>query len=74
MIFKKCGQKYIICSKKTPGYAKTERFYVRDPCRIQTCNLLIRSQMLYSVELRGLVSKRVRKNTLFFISKSKKFF
>ena len=22
-----------------------------DPCRIQTCNLLIRSQMLYSVEL-----------------------
>ena len=26
----------------------------RDPDRIQTCNLLIRSQMLYSVKLRGL--------------------
>ncbi len=26
----------------------------RDPDRIQTCNLLIRSQMLYSVEPRGL--------------------
>ena len=25
----------------------------RDRDRIQTCNLLIRSQMLYSVELRG---------------------
>ena len=25
-----------------------------DSCRIQTCNLLIRSQMLYSVELRSL--------------------
>ena len=61
MIFKKCGQKYIICSKKTPGYAKTERFYVRDPCRIQTCNLLIRSQMLYSVELRGLASNEPAK-------------
>ena len=24
-----------------------------DPDRIQTCNLLIRSQMLYSVKLRG---------------------
>ena len=65
MIFKKCGQKYIICSKKTPGYAKTERFYVRDPCRIQTCNLLIRSQMLYSVELRGRSQKSVQKYTFF---------
>ena len=27
-------------------------FLFRDPDRIQTCNLLIRSQMLYSVELR----------------------
>ena len=26
-----------------------------DPYRIQTCNLLIRSKMLYSVELRGLL-------------------
>ena len=28
-------------------------FYVGDSYRIQTCNLLIRSQMLYSVELRS---------------------
>ena len=28
-----------------------------DPDRIQTCNLLIRSQMLYSVEPRGLILK-----------------
>ena len=27
--------------------------FLCDPCRIQTCNLLIRSQILYSVELRG---------------------
>ena len=27
--------------------------FLRDSCRIQTCNLLIRSQMLYSVELRS---------------------
>ena len=31
-----------------------------DPYRIQTCNLLIRSQMLYSVELRGRFSDRLR--------------
>ncbi len=29
----------------------TTVFLLGDPCRIQTCNLLIRSQMLYSVEL-----------------------
>ena len=29
---------------------------LRDPDRIQTCNLLIRSQMLYSVELRSHIS------------------
>ena len=28
-----------------------------DSYRIQTCNLLIRSQMLYSVELRSLLNK-----------------
>ena len=28
-------------------------FCLGDSCRIQTCNLLIRSQMLYSVELRS---------------------
>ncbi len=31
-------------------------FHLCDPDRIQTCNLLIRSQMLYSVELRDRVS------------------
>ena len=30
--------------------------FLCDPDRIQTCNLLIRSQMLYSVELRDRVS------------------
>ena len=30
--------------------------YQRDPARIQTWNLLIRSQILYSVKLRGLFS------------------
>jgi hypothetical protein len=29
------------------------RTFFRDPARIQTWNLLIRSQILYSVELRG---------------------
>ena len=29
--------------------------YISDPYRIQTCNLLIRSQMLYSVELASLI-------------------
>ena len=36
-----------------------------DSCRIQTCNLLIRSQMLYSVELRSrslIASAKVRLN------------
>ena len=38
-----------------------------DPDRIQTCNLLIRSQMLYSVELRDrLLSFDVCKGTAFF--------
>ena len=31
----------------------------RDRDRIQTCNRLIRSQLLYSVELRDLVVKKV---------------
>ena len=38
-------------------YKKRERrsvfSFLCDSCRIQTCNLLIRSQMLYSVELRS---------------------
>ena len=38
------------------GHKKSHRFpvtFFSDPHRIQTCNLLIRSQMLYSVELRS---------------------
>ena len=34
---------------------KATAFLFGDPDRIQTCNLLIRSQMLYSVELRDRV-------------------
>ena len=39
-----------------------------DPDRIQTCNLLIRSQMLYSVELRGRSAESDCKNTTFLQS------
>ena len=35
-----------------------------DSYRIQTCNLLIRSQMLYSVELRDLHLNRVQRYSL----------
>ena len=46
---------------------------LRDPDRIQTCNLLIRSQMLYSVELRSLYVHPLRgvcecKGTFYFPS------
>ena len=37
---------------KNPSEILSKGFY-RDSYRIQTCNLLIRSQMLYSVELRS---------------------
>lgn len=40
--------------KKPPDWTAFKMTF-SDPDRIQTCNLLIRSQMLYSVELRGLV-------------------
>ena len=45
---------------------------LRDPDRIQTCNLLIRSQMLYSVELRSLYVHPLRgvcecKGTFYFL-------
>ena len=40
---------------------------LRDSCRIQTCNLLIRSQMLYSVELRS------RRSSFEFVCKSTSF-
>ena len=39
--------------KKKAGEVSYLHPIVRDSCRIQTCNLLIRSQMLYSVELRS---------------------
>ncbi len=40
-----------------------------DSCRIQTCNLLIRSQMLYSVELRSHLLISLKKRC-FCLSKS----
>ena len=43
-------------------------FVLSDSGGIQTHNLLIRSQMLYSVELRNLISDlRVQRYALFFI-------
>ena len=39
-----------------------------DPDRIQTCNLLIRSQMLYSVEPRGLSLNCDAKVRSFFLT------
>ena len=41
---------------KNPSEMFSKGFY-RDSYRIQTCNLLIRSQMLYSVELRSQVNQ-----------------
>ena len=38
-----------------------------DPCRIQTCNLLIRSQILYSVELMGPRVRHSRTQTKSFV-------
>ena len=40
---------------------KISQLLFRDPCRIQTCNLLIRSQILYSVELRGRSQTRLQR-------------
>ncbi len=45
-------------------------FLCRDSDRIQTCNLLIRSQMLYSVKLRSLYL-RVQKYTIFVKAQNK---
>ena len=45
MVIRECQQKNI---KKRRNFSK---LLLSDSCRIQTCNLLIRSQMLYSVEL-----------------------
>ena len=40
--------------KKSVEMIVSQRFlFLRDRDRIQTCNRLIRSQLLYSVELRG---------------------
>ena len=47
---------YIIKQKTSPHHCENV------PCdsdRIQTCNLLIRSQMLYSVELRSQIVKQI---------------
>ena len=53
----KSGKGYGVVGKGARGGYKKGRtfpFSLRgDSCRIQTCNLLIRSQMLYSVELRS---------------------
>ena len=54
------------CAKKTKILYK---YLVEDLCdrdRIQTCNRLIRSQLLYSVELRGLVCFTGAKIRTFF--------
>ena len=48
---------------------RTESILLKsDPDRIQTCNLLIRSQMLYSVELRSLVLVSECKGTPFLLN------
>ncbi len=55
-------------------YIKTSaphyRALIGDSYRIQTCNLLIRSQMLYSVELRSLaiISDLRLQNYCFFLN------
>lgn len=38
------------------GLGHTSKAVARDSDRVQTCNLLIRSQGLYSVELRSLIA------------------
>ena len=49
---KKLGGKNVVkIIPKTPPQLSAAGFY-RDAYRTQTCNLLIRSQMLYSIELR----------------------
>ena len=52
-----------ICIKEEAGLMNPSIRLLRDPNRIQTCNLLIRSQMLYSVELWGRF--KVYRNLLF---------
>ncbi len=55
----------IICIKK--GQPKLSILLLSDSYRIQTYNLLIRSQMLYSVELRSHCFSQLRcKGTAFF--------
>ena len=45
---------YIVKKRRVAGLATLPCVHRScDSCRIQTCNLLIRSQMLYSVELRS---------------------
>ncbi len=46
-------EKHLIEYKKRPFFSRKKISSYCDRDRIQTYNLLIRSQMLYSVELRG---------------------
>ena len=53
--------------KKSVEMIVSQRFlFLCDRDRIQTCNRLIRSQLLYSVELRGLVCFTGAKIRTFF--------
>ena len=55
----KRGANFLI-EKRNRLKFKRLRFFESDSYRIQTCNLLIRSQMLYSVELRSRNPGRAR--------------
>ena len=52
---KSIGQQNMVIRERQQKNIKKRRNFSKllpsDSCRIQTCNLLIRSQMLYSVEL-----------------------
>ena len=48
-----CGVKIMKYKNIKKETEKNVQSLQSDSCRIQTCNLLIRSQMLYSVELRS---------------------
>ena len=47
------------CSQMKKAYHQGDKlFYLRDPDRIRTCNLLIRSQVHYPVMLRGQLGRK----------------
>ena len=58
---------FIYTQKRKTTDIQCFAFILSDPDRIQTCNLLIRSQMLYSVKLRGLFL-RVQRYNIFVTS------